>query len=123
MARSDPRRAARRLALRRGVRAEWMAAMAMRLKGYRIVARNFRCRCGEIDIVARKRNDIAFVEVKARALVEDGLDAVGFEAQRRIADAAEIWIARQPDAEILSWRFDIVVVLPRRWPRHFADAF
>jgi putative endonuclease len=113
----------RRAALRRGWRAETLAAIALRLKGYRIVARNFRCRFGEIDIIARKGNLIAFVEVKSRRSPQDALDAVSRESQRRIENAADIWIGRRADAHLLSWRFDIVAVTPRQWPRHFPDAF
>lgn len=118
-----PGRKAKRSALRRGVVAEHLAAIALRLKGYRIVARNFRCRLGEIDIVVRKGDLIAFVEVKARHTVSEAFDAVGPDTQRRLSNAADIWISRQPDAARLSWRFDIVAVLPRRWPIHFPEAF
>jgi putative endonuclease len=107
----DPARRKRR-ALSRGRFAEWLAANFLRMKGYRIAARNFRTRAGEIDIVARRRDLVIFVEVKARG-----------DAQRRIAAAAEIWIARQRDHARLSWRFDIVAVTPLRLPRHFEDAF
>lgn len=113
----------RRKALRRGSLSESLAVWALRLKGYRIMARNFRCPFGEIDIVARKGDTIAFVEVKARASVADAVDAVSAEAQHRIANAGEAWIGRQQDWEKLSWRFDIVAVLPRRWPVHLPDAF
>jgi len=116
-------RQARRKALKKGRTGEWLAAMALRLKGYRIVARNFRVKPGEVDIIARKGDLIVFVEVKARASANEALDAVGFEAQRRIANAGELWIGRQRDADRLSWRFDIVAVLPGRWPVHFEDAF
>lgn len=115
--------AKRRNALRRGNRAEWLAVLALRLKGYRIVQRNFRCKAGEIDIIARKGRLIAFVEVKARANERDALDSVGFNTRRRITNAANIWIGRRRDADRLSWRFDIIAVLPRRWPRHFPEAF
>jgi len=121
--RGELRRHARRRALARGRTGEWLAAIALRLKGYRIVARNFRTRVGEIDIVARKGDLIAFVEVKARASATEALDAVGFTARRRIANAADLWIARQGDAASLSWRFDVVAVLPGRWPVHFEDVF
>lgn len=121
--RREAARRTRRRALRRGRTGEWLAAMALRLKGYRIVGRNYRTPLGEIDIVARKRDLIVFVEVKARASAGEAIDAVGFKAQRRIANAAEIWIARQRDHHLLSWRFDIVAVVPRRWPVHFEDAF
>jgi putative endonuclease len=119
----DAEKAARRTALRRGARAELIAAIALRLKGWRIAERNFRCSQGEIDIIARKGDLIAFVEVKSRASLAEAIDAVGFEARRRIAAAASVWISRQRDADRLSWRFDIVAVTPRRWPSHHQDAF
>ncbi|MFZ1815510.1 MAG: YraN family protein [Rhizobiaceae bacterium] len=113
----------RKAALRRGHRGEMLAAFALRLRGYRIVDRNFRNRLGEIDIVARKGDLIAFVEVKVRATHADAINAVGPKARHRIANAANSWIGRQPDADRLSWRFDIIAVTPRRWPRHFEDVF
>jgi putative endonuclease len=116
-------RQARRRALARGRSGEWLAALALRLKGYQIVGRNFRTKLGEIDIIARKGDLVIFVEVKARPSASESVDAVGTQAKRRIANAAELWIGRQRDAERLSWRFDIVAVSPRRWPVHFEDAF
>jgi putative endonuclease len=110
-------------ALRRGASGEWLAALALRLKGWRIVERNFRCPMGEIDVIARKGDLIAFVEVKARPSEAEALDAVNARAKRRIANAGSAWIARQRDKDRLSWRFDIVAVVPGRWPRHHADAF
>jgi putative endonuclease len=114
---------AKHAALKRGASGEWLAAMALRLKGWRIVERNFRCPLGEIDVIARKGDLIAFVEVKARASEAEALYAVTGEARRRIANAAACWIGRQRDAARLSWRFDIIAIVPRRWPRHHADAF
>ncbi|MAW86775.1 MAG: YraN family protein [Phyllobacteriaceae bacterium] len=114
---------ARRSALRRGQRGEWLAALALMAKGYRIVARNYRTRLGEIDLIARRGDTIAIVEVKARASEAAAHDAVGSEAQRRIANAADLWLSRQPDAARLSLRFDIVAVMPGRWPRHVANAW
>lgn len=113
----------RRRALWRGLRAEIAAAFWLRLKGWRVLERNFRCRQGEIDIVARKGDLIAFVEVKARADAAGALDAVGPGTKRRVADAGMVWISRQPGAERLSWRCDIVAIAPWRLPRHFEDAF
>lgn len=121
--RTDQERKAKHRALRKGRTGEWLAALALRLKGYRVVARNYRTRLGEIDIVARRGDLIVFVEVKARPSATAAVDAVSFEAQRRIANAAETWIARQADCHRLSWRFDIVAVVPGRWPVHFEDAF
>ncbi|MBU2487501.1 MAG: YraN family protein [Alphaproteobacteria bacterium] len=108
---------------RKGRRAEVLAALVLMLKGYRIVSLRYRTPVGEIDIVARKRDLVAFVEVKARRDLAAGVDAVSYPAQRRIAAAGELFISRQRDSARLSWRCDIVVVSPWRWPVHLEDAF
>ncbi|WP_412050926.1 MULTISPECIES: YraN family protein [unclassified Hoeflea] len=106
-----------------GRRAEWLAALALLLKGYRILALRYRTPAGEIDLVARKSDLIAFVEVKARRDLASGVDAVSYAAQRRILAAGELFISRQPDSAQLSWRCDIMVVSRWRWPVHLQDAF
>jgi putative endonuclease len=108
---------------RKGRRAEWFAAFALLLRGYRIKALRYRTPVGEIDLVVRKGDLVAFVEVKARRDLASGVDAVSYPAQRRIAAAGELFISRQRDSERLSWRHDIVVVSPWRWPVHLEDAF
>lgn len=108
---------------RKGRRAEYFAALALMLKGYRIVSLRYKTAVGEIDLVARKGDLVAFVEVKARHDLASGVDAVSYPAQRRIAAAGELFISRQKDSTRLSWRHDIVVVSPWRWPRHLEDAF
>ena len=108
---------------RKGRRAEWLAAFALMLKGYRIEKLRYRTPVGEIDIVARKGDLLAFVEVKARRDLAAGVDAVSYQAQRRIAAAGELYISQQPDSARLSWRHDIIVVSPRKWPAHLQDAF
>ena len=108
---------------RKGRRAEWLAALALMLSGYRIAALRYRTRAGEIDIVARKADLIAFVEVKARRDLAAGVDAVSHSAQRRIQAAGELFIGRQPASASLSWRHDIIVVSPWKWPVHLKDAF
>lgn len=108
---------------RKGRRAEYFAALALLLKGYRIVSLRYKTAVGEIDLVARKGDLVAFVEVKARRDLASGVDAVSYPAQRRIAAAGELFISRQKDAARLSWRHDIVVVSPWRWPKHLEDAF
>lgn len=108
---------------RKGRRAEYFAALALMIKGYRIVSLRYRTPVGEIDIVARKRDMVAFVEVKARRDLAAGVDAVSYPAQRRIAAAGELFISRQKDSALLSWRHDIVVVSPWAWPVHLKDAF
>lgn len=117
---ADPQRLR---ALRRGHMAEYLAALYLLAKGYRIEAIRFRTPLGEIDIVARRGDLVAFIEVKARRELAGALFAVTGEAQRRIRAAGDLWLARQADAHRLSLRYDIVAVLPWRLPRHFEDAF
>ncbi|MDF1777162.1 MAG: YraN family protein [Rhizobiaceae bacterium] len=117
---ADP---ARQRAQRRGHYAEFLAAAALLLKGYRIVARRYRTKLGEIDLIVRKGDLIALVEVKARSTQDAGINAVTGTAARRIEAAGDLWLARQKNASRLSIRRDIVVVMPRRWPKHFPDAF
>jgi putative endonuclease len=111
------------VAEKRGHRAEWYAAWALRLKGWRICARRFKTKGGEVDIIARKRDLVIMVEVKARPTVLEAMDAVSATAQRRIEAAGDIWLSRQPDFGRLSVRYDLVAVLPRKWPVHVERIF
>ena len=113
----------KRKANKRGRRAEWLAACYLRLKGYRIVERGMRTRSGEIDIIARKGDLVAIVEVKYRHNIDDALHAVDHRCQHRIANAANIWLSAQRDYHQLSLRFDIIAMLPGQWPKHFTGAF
>ncbi len=113
----------RRKAWRRGQFSEYLAALYLACKGYRIVAIRHKTVLGEIDIVARKGDLAVFVEVKARRGEQAAIDAVSFSSQRRIRAASDLWIAQQPDYARLSQRYDIVAILPGRWPRHVRDAF
>lgn len=108
---------------RRGHHGETLAAFALRLKGWRIVARRYRSPLGEIDLIARRGNLVAMVEVKARPSLHQALDSVTPTAQKRIMGSADLWLSRQKDAAKLSIRFDIVAVLPWRWPIHVERAF
>ena len=123
MTSADAARARRRQRFRKGHRGEWLAAMALRLKGYRILAVRHRTKAGEIDLIARRGDLVAFVEVKARATLAEAMDAVCPQTQRRIEAAADLWIGRRADFARLSRRFDIVAVLPWRWPVHVTGAW
>lgn len=114
---------AKRGFLRRGARGETVAAWFLRLKGYRIVGRNVRTPLGEIDIIAKRGDVIAIVEVKARPTLREAMEAVTPTAQRRIANAADLWLGRQKDAAGLSLRFDIIAVVGRGRPIHVENAW
>jgi putative endonuclease len=114
---------ARYRAYRKGHRGEFLASLALILKGYRIVARRFRVKAGEIDLIARRGDLVLVVEVKARPTLMAAMEAITATAERRIEAATDIWLARQPDHARLSVRFDLIAVLPRRWPVHVPDIF
>ncbi|PYE87439.1 YraN family protein [Phyllobacterium leguminum] len=113
----------KRKAFFRGHSAERLASLALMLKGFRIVQRRYKTRLGEIDLIARRGDLILIVEVKARSSLEAAMEAVNHTAMRRIEAAADLWLARQPDRTRLSLRFDLVAVLPWRWPLHVPAAF
>lgn len=108
---------------RSGRTAESLAALLLRLKFYRLLERRYKTPVGEIDLIARRGNTIAFVEVKRRPDANAGLAAVTPTAQARLLRAAEAWLARHPEATDCTLRFDVIVVSPRRLPLHLRAAF
>lgn len=110
-------------AFRLGLSAESRAALLLVAKGYRIAARRWKTPFGEIDIVARRRQALVFVEVKARERAEDAAEAVTERTKRRIIAAAELWLAHRPDDALCDIRFDVILVTPGRMPQHIANAF
>ncbi|MGY4475224.1 putative endonuclease [Bradyrhizobium sp. USDA 3364] len=123
MAKSDSASPERVAAFRTGISAESRAAALLIAKGYRILARRFRTPYGEIDLVARRRNLVAFVEVKARASLDDAAYAVTPRQQQRIVNAAQAWLMAHPEHAEFDLRFDAVLIAPRSLPRHLLAAF
>jgi putative endonuclease len=123
---SSPARTAapeRVAAFQTGLSAESRAAAYLMAKGYRILARRFRTPHGEIDIVARRRQLLAFVEVKARRSLNDAAYAVTPRQQLRIIAAAQGWLMAHPEHAAFELRFDAILIAPRRLPRHLPGAF
>jgi len=113
----------RQAAFRVGLSAESRAAALLIAKGFRILARRWRSPLGEVDIVARRRQLLVFAEVKARASLDEAAEAVQVRQRRRIAAAAEVWLAANPDETIRDIRFDAILVAPGKVPRHIPAAF
>ncbi len=110
----------------RGLRAEYVALLYLLLKGYRLLARRYRVRGGEIDLVMTKGQILVFVEVKARRTHEEALCALGPRQRRRIMRAAQAW--EQGRAVAGPWRFDLVTFAHGicgglSWPRHVVGAW
>jgi putative endonuclease len=122
-------------AQRSGLSAERWACWLLRLKGYRILAVNWRCPAGEVDILARRGAVLAAIEVKRRAESEssagDAADATALLAispkqQARVARAAEAFAARREDCRNMTLRLDAITVVPGvLWPRlrHYPAAW
>jgi len=113
----------RQVAFRVGISAESRAAALLIAKGFRILARRFRSPVGEIDIVARRRHLLIFVEVKARQRLDDAAWSVTERQRARIIAAAEAWLSDHPDPSIQDIRFDAMLVAPGRMPQHIPAAF
>lgn len=114
--------AERRRRYRRGHVSEYIAALALMARGYRILGRRVRTPHGEIDLVAVRWRRLAFVEVKRRNTRAEGEAALTRHQARRLADAAEHWLARRPSYRDHRMGFDAVLVLPWRLPIHLVDA-
>jgi putative endonuclease len=100
-----------------GRHAESIAALFLRAKGYRILARRARTKAGEIDIVARTGDTLVFVEVKARATLDSGLFALHPAARQRIEAASRV-LAPRFGRGCTTTRIDAVLVRPWALPVH-----
>lgn len=110
-----------------GRRAETLCVWLLRLTGWRIVARRFvsgrGTGAGEVDVIARRGGVLAFIEVKARARLDDAAYAITPRQRQRILRGAQVFMKQHPDLAGLSMRFDAMLAVPRRLPRHVADAW
>ncbi len=118
----NARRNALQRAFRRGHYAEFAAAAYLMAKGHRILARRFKTYLGEIDLIAKKGRRVVFVEVKHRTTIEDCEAAVTPLARRRVHGAADLWLARHERFQEHEFGFDLIFIVPRRWPMHLVNA-
>lgn len=112
----------REAAEKRGRGAESLACWWLRLHGWRILARRARVPGGEVDIVARRRRTLAFVEVKARASDDAAMYSLDAWRLRRVVVAAERLAPRylKPGDDM---RIDALFIVPGRLPRHVANVW
>jgi len=106
-----------------GRAAERRAALWLRLKCYRILASGLRGPLGEIDLVARRGQVLAFVEVKVRDEMAAAALAITPGQRGRFLRAVQPFCQRHPTLAKLQPRFDAVLVCPGRLPRHLPDAW
>jgi putative endonuclease len=113
----------RRATYLRGHWAERVALALLVVKGYRLLARRYSASGGEIDLIVKRGDTIAFVEVKARDAMDDALGAIGAQKRQRFSRAARAWVTRNGWAAAKVLRADAVFVARGRWPRHLPAAF
>jgi len=113
----------RQRAQRRGRVAEWLCLWHLRLRGWHILARDWRCPAGEIDILARRGKVLAVIEVKSRGEIATAATALAPRQRRRINRAAEAFLLQRSDLAGLDLRFDLMLVAPLRPPRHWRGAW
>ena len=106
-----------------GRAAEMVALWYLRLKGWRLLAHRYTSHAGEVDLVMRRGDVTAFIEVKARKSLDSAVEAVTPRQAKRIAAAARSFLATDGRAALQACRFDIVAVSPYHWPRHIENAF
>jgi putative endonuclease len=114
----DRWREKRRSRHRHGRYAEWIAALALRLRGYRILAIREKTPLGEIDLIAVRGRRLAFVEVKRRATQEAAEAAITDTQRTRIRRAAGLWLGRHERYQSHDLGFDLVLLVGLRYPRH-----
>lgn len=96
-----------------GTQYEEIASEYLRTLGYEILEKNFRCRLGEIDIVAKEQNYLCFIEVKYRKTAGKGHpeEAVDRRKQNRICRVADYYLLSHAGDENVEVRFDVVAIL------------
>lgn len=112
----------RRRRYRRGLNAELIVAAVYMAFGHRILGRRFKTPVGEIDLIAIRGKRVAFIEVKRRSNAEDAEDAITLTMRRRVRRAADLWLARNPRYQGHDVGFDLVFVVPWRFPIVMRDA-
>jgi putative endonuclease len=108
-----------------GAFAEWISAGWLRIKGYRILKRNYRVRGGELDIVAERRETLVFIEVKFRRSDRFGRaeEFVDSRKQKRLRLAARTYMSSEGvNPEHKNHRFDVIAI-DRFHVRHIKNAF
>jgi len=106
---------------------EYACRLILALTGWTTLHHGYRAQrgtgAGEIDLIAKRRNTLAFIEVKARQTLAVGLESVSSEQQNRIIKGADRFLASNPQFNDFDVRFDVMIVRPWHLPRHFSDVW
>ncbi len=113
----------RRKSYNKGLWLEKLAALYLVLKGYKILAMRYKTRAGEIDIVARRRKTLVFVEVKGRRDINEALESVHAKNRSRVEQAARHFLSRHQKFAQDDMRFDVILFAPPFSFRHLDNAW
>lgn len=105
----------------KGYFGELLAALLLICKGYRILARRFKTPYGEIDIIAKKKNVVVFVEVKARKTMDKCFIAITRKQLQRIQNASEIFMSMKHQFANCDRRYDVILVANSSFPMHIEN--
>lgn len=113
----------RQAAYRRGLDAEDTAVSLYEEAGYTLIGERIRTPAGEIDLIVSRGDLVVFIEVKQRRSLNAAAEAISPRQQRRITDAAAIWLSRNPSFASHAMRFDAVLITPGGRTRQITDAY
>lgn len=107
----------------RGLRAEFIAKLFLRLKGYRILSQRYKTPVGEIDLIAQRGKTLVFIEVKARETIATALESISVIQQRRIMRAGLYFMNSSPKYGKYTVRFDAICIGSTFLPKHLENAW
>jgi putative endonuclease len=106
-----------------GRRSEVWAAVWLMARGYRILGFRLKTPQAEIDLLAKRGDVLAVVEVKQRTSIEAALEAVSYEQRERLRRAGAGVARRRPSLSGCGVRLDLLALAPGKLPRHIPDAW
>lgn len=107
----------------KGVWSEWIVSIYLQLLGYKILNRRFKTKLGEVDLVVQKNGVVVFVEVKNRKNLSDALEVVDAKTQKRIVNAAKLFVQKHPTQAAKGFRFDVIALYSGVCVQHIRNAF
>ncbi len=103
-----------------GFIAEILAIIYLTFKFYDVIAKRFKSPFGEIDIIAKKNNQLIFIEIKARRDTSS-MDFISKRQQSRITQAAQYFLLKSRKYQGYNIRFDAIIMNRYFWPKHFKN--
>ncbi len=110
-----------RKSFRQGFWGELKALFYIIFKGYIPLKWRYKNRHGEIDLIAKKKNILIFIEVKTRPTMELGYDAISALQKQRIENAAHLFVRKHKKYRNYGLRFDGIIITPKKWPIHMIN--